>query len=737
MDVRGGYFSTVFALVLMIPGILYGDEPLPVEDSESEERETAEEETEPDDVRVVTQQSLGSRTESEVVRPSMTLDGDSLDRRRNAGNIGEVLDGVAGVSSADFGPGVGRPTIRGLQGSRVQILEDGMRTSDVSGEGVDHVVSGKTLGTEAIEIIRGPATLLYGSGASGGVVNIVTGRFDPRIGDNPSGEIQGSFGFNGRDRQGQFNLEVPVSDEFALRGGLGARASEDFQISGLQVAEETGDENRGIPGRLINSDVGEHHYSLTGIWAPQWGHIGVGYERWNGEYGIAEPFDPVGGQEDEFERIFAGYHRFDLRGEAYDVLPGIEAMRVNLALTDFDQDEDEFEFDRESGAQIERFTEATFEQEELDGRLELSHVPVGVARGVFGVDVNVEDFRADDPRAGSDFFIQPARTTQAGAFLAEQLDLTWGDIEFGGRVGLVDVRPEPIEDPQVTEVRVDDELLAEYDGDPGVRQYVPTSASLGTRVDLGDEQWMRATASRSERTPAVEQLFAFGRHGAADSWEVGNPDLELETYYNGELSFHRRSDSTRLETTAFYNHVDDFVVFAAQTDEQGNEIRMARDGQSVDDGGERLVINQAADVRFYGVELDLEQDFALGDVPMTWHVNGDIVFGETRDGSNLPLMTPPRAGTGLSAAFGDLGLHANVQRIFAQDRTAEAERPTEGYNLLGGDIRWSPRAHEGFEAYLSGRNLLNVQGRRHHSFFKDYAPILGRNVIAGATYRFQ
>ncbi len=740
MDARFRGFSAIIVPLLMVPGMVHGEELPPVGDGESEQPETeveSEEVTEQEEFRVVTQQSLGSRTESEVVRPSLVLDGDNLERRRSGGNVGEVLDGVAGVSSADFGPGVGRPTIRGLQGSRVQVLEDGMRTSDVSGEGVDHIVSGNTMGAEAIEIIRGPATLLYGSGASGGVVNMVTGRFDPRIGQDLSGEVRGTFGLNGRDRQGQLKLEVPVGDEFALRTRLGGRASEDFQISGLQVAEETGDDDRGISGQLINSDVRNHNYSVTGIWAPQWGHIGVGYERWDGEYGIPEPFDPVRGQEDEFERIFADFHRFDLRSEAYDVLPGVETLRVNLSLTDFDQNEDEFEFDDQSGAQTDRVTEATFEQEELDARVELGHQPIGVARGVFGVDVNVDDFRADDPRAGSDFFIQPARTTSVGAFLAEELDFGWGEIEFGGRVGLEDVRPEAVEDPQVTEARVGDELIAEYDGDPGGRRFVPTSASVGTRVDLGESQSIRATASRSERTPSVEQLFAFGRHGAAGSWEVGNPDLDVETYYNGELSFHRRSDSTRLEATAFYNHVDDFVVFAGQTDEQGEAIRMGRDGRSVEEGGERLVINEQDDVRFYGVELDLEQDFALGDVPMTWHLNGDIVVGETRGGNNLPLMTPPRAGTGLSAAFGDLGLNVNYQRIFSQQRTAASERATDGYNLLAGDIRWAPEGQEGFETYLSGRNLLNESGRRHHSFFKDYAPILGRNVIAGATYRFQ
>ncbi len=725
---------TPYLLILAItlsPGLLYGEEA-PVEPVEPVEPGAEPEE----ETRVVTRGSLGSRTESEVARPSVVLDGDELDRRRSGGTVGEVLDGVAGVSNADFGPGVGRPTIRGLQGSRVQVLEDGMRTTDVSGEGVDHIVAGEPLGAEAVEIIRGPATLLYGSGASGGVVNLVSGRFDPRIGQGFNGEARGSFGVNGLDRQGLLRLEAPVGDEMALRATITGRASEDFQISGLQVSPNAGEEDRGLPGQLINSSVSSRTYNVTGIWAPMWGHVGIGYERYEGNYGVPEAFDPVGGQGDEVERIFAGYHRLDLRSEAYDVVPGIEVLRWNLSLSDFDQEEDEFEFSDATGEQIGRVTEATFEAREVDSRLELSQVPLGLLRGVFGVDLNLREFRADDPREGRDFFIQPSRTVRLGVFLVEQLVFDRGEVEVGARVGWEEVLPEGVVDPVVTEARVDGDLVGELDPNPGVRRYVPTSLSMGGRLFIGDAQYLRATASRSQRTPGAEQLFAFGRHGAAGTWEIGDPDLNMETYTNGELTFHREAGATRFQATAFYNHVDDFVIFAAQVDGDGDPIRMGRDGQSVDDGGERLVIFEQADARFYGAELEFFQDFATGMVDWTWHLNGDLVFGELRAGGNLPLITPPRVGTGLSALIADVGAAVHYQWVFPQERVAPSERPTEGYHLVHADLRWAPLAHPGMEVFLRGRNLLNQAGRRHHSFFKDYAPILGRSVVLGASYRF-
>ena len=684
---------------------------------------------EPSEHRVSTTASLRSRTESDLVTPVTTLDGPALDRRRSGGSVGEVLSGLPGISNADFGPGVGRPTIRGLQGPRVQILEDGMRTSDVSKEGVDHIVAGDTLGAQSMELIRGPASLLYGSGATGGVVNTVTGRFAPIIGTDPNGSLYGTYSPNGRDRQAHAELELPLHDTLALRLQTQQRRSEDFRISGLQVASGV-DDHRGLPDQLINSDVQLDKHAITGLWSDEPGYIALGYEFFDTEYGIPEAFDPVGGQEDEFERIFADHHRLDLRSEFFHLVPGIEALRLNAAFTQFSQEEDEFEFSRDDRQLEERVTEATFEKDEIDARLEMTHLPIGRLTGVFGLDFNRNEFVADDPRDGRDFFIQPVTTQSAGLFAVERLHLASTTLEFGARIDVEESRPEAVEDPQTTDLTIDGDTVAEFDPDPGLQRFLPFSTSLGARVDLRDDLELRASTSLSQRAPSSEQLYAFGRHGAAGTWEVGNADLELETYLNSELSLIGDLDDLRFQLTGFYNRVDDFIYFERLPDD---------DGQPTIVDGTEVVFNAQEDVHLYGLEANAAYDIHAGDLRLTPSLWADVLRAQLRDSSDpdLPAMTPPRAGADLDVAYQSVHLHLAYQRVFSQDRTGPAETTTDGFHLLGADLEWTPSRSDGQASlFLRGRNLLNEAGRRHQSFFKDRAPILGRQLTTGVRYHF-
>ena len=684
---------------------------------------------------VVTGDSLISRTESELVRPVRVIEGTELDRRR-AGTLGEVLDGLPGVANADFGPGVGRPVIRGLQGSRVEILEDGMRTSDVSGEGVDHVVAADPLRSRSVEFISGPSSLLYGSGAAGGVVNVVTGRFTPRIGDRISGSVFSSYTDNGNDRQGSAFIDIPMGEQFELRADYAARRSNDFDIKGTQQRD-----GGGKKGTLINSDTESDAYSISGMWSGNRGYLGLGYSRWTNDYGVPEPFDPrpveEGGQSDEFERINAQSDRFDLRSELFAPFPGFSSARLSLAYTEFEQDEIEFEFERTSdgGEFDEKELDAVFVQDELDARLELMHEPIGGFEGIIGLDFNDTDFVAEDPDADSDFFIRPAETRSVGLFLVEKVETGFGLVEFGARVGQQRARPEAVPDPQVESVERGDSEV-EFQRDPGTQRFTTVSSSLGTVVDLSENHRVRASLSHSQRAPSVEQLYAFGRHGAAGTFEVGDPDLGKEDFYNLELSLEQHSDPLRFNITGFFNRVDNFIFFQFEPDEDGNPQRVDADGNP-DEDGELLVFNDQEDVRFFGLELSAERDILTGAVPLTARVSGDFLRGRLRDGGNLPRMTPPRAAIGLDSEWRTLDFSVDFQQVFAQTKTGEAESRTSSYHLLGFDAGWRPQAAEELRVFIRGRNLTNSAGRRHQSFFKENSPILGRALTAGLRYDFQ
>jgi iron complex outermembrane receptor protein len=339
-------------------------------------------------ISVVQTGSMMSQTESEVVRPIAVIEGEEMEKRR-AGTIGEALDGLPGISNADFGPGVGRPVIRGLQGSRVAVLEDGSRVSDVSGEGADHAVASSTLRADSVEVIRGPATLLYGSGATGGVVNVVSGRFSPIIGDRANGAVQASYGLNGHDRRSGVALELPLSGEMAIRLDADYRKTDNFSINGFQSSDGEGKRNE-----LLNSDLESRNLAITGVYAGERGFLGIGFSQWNSDYGIPEA------DAENYARIEAESKRFDLKGDLYDPIPGFNIARISLAYTDYKQDEFEYE-DKVK----ESIPEAVFKQQEFDLRLELTHDPIASWIGVVGLDFNNTKFEAD--AEGDTFFIRP------------------------------------------------------------------------------------------------------------------------------------------------------------------------------------------------------------------------------------------------------------------------------------------------------------------------------------------
>ena len=709
-------------------------------------------EGEPTDRILVRADPRGDRAVDDLVAPVSVLSGEEMERRR-AGTLGELLDGLPGVANSDFGPGVGRPTVRGLQGSRVQVLEDGMGTSDVSREGADHAVAVDTLRADQIEVFRGPATLLFGSGAAGGVVNVVSRRFSPEIPDHFRADGRFSYGFNGNDKQGRLGAEVPLNPDVVLRADSSLRRSDDFDINGFQQIDQTA----GNEDVLGNSSIESDAASLTGLVRGNWGHLGVGVSSWETEYGIPENFDArprdQGGQADEFERIFAEYLRFDLRGEFLQPIRGVSVARMKMSYTDFDQQEKEFEFERTLGGGVldDIALEAEFRNKEFDTRLEFVHDPIGDWSGVFGLQFSDRDFFA--ALEGDEvFYVRPNVTRTLAAFVLEELPTHFGRVEFGARVDRVRSDPEDVLITDVEGIVLPDGAFRPFVEALDAKAFTAVSLSAGALVDVGPAHHARVALTRSQRAPSPEQLFAFGRHSAAGTFEIGDPDLKRETYNNIELGFDRNTGTHRWEMTAFYNRVDEFIFLASEDDGTGNPVLVndignrAGEGATLGcepgDGGlcrlrNQLVFNEQANAEFYGVEFRSVSQIASGRVPLHLRVTGDYVRGKLRDGGNLPRMTPMRLGLGFDTAFGEeWNLSIDFQRVFRQTDTAVAESSTGSFNLVGFDLFWQPALFRNGQIFLQGRNLLNEDGRRHQSFFKEDAPIIGRAFTTGLRFQY-
>ncbi len=676
----------------------------------------------------VTADPLGARSPDELIFPVSVLADEELDKQR-AGTLGETLDGLPGVANSDFGPGVGRPVVRGLQGSRVQVLEDGLKTADVSGEGGDHTVAIDPGRAEQIEVFRGPATLLYGSGAAGGVINVKSGRFSPEFGDAPSVQGQMGYGYNGDERQGNIGLELPVTDNFVLRTDYGLRRSHDFDIDGYQQIGQT----EGDKDTLQNSDAASDSFSVTGLFKGDWGHAGLGYSRWRTDYGIPEVF--LGEGEEEQERIRADFDRVDFRSELNDPLPGFRTARLKLSHTNFNQQEVGYAF--HDGELEESEVELEFENDETDARLELVHNPIGLWQGVVGLQVNDRDFAAageghghgeeheEEEHGGEGFYVRDNETRSFGLFILEERLTDFGRLEFAARVDHVRSNPSTLAEKRHIELPGGGELHQE--ADLGDRNFTPFSLSAGSIIDLDEKHHLRLAITRSERAPSPEQLYAFGNHAASGTVEIGDAGLDEETYTNFEIGLDRHAGPFRFDSTLFYNYVQDFIFLASRDDGTGNPILIE---------GDTLVFNQQDDARFYGAEFTAAWDVIEGAVPLTLRLSGDYVRAKLDNGDNVPRISPGRLGFGVDTAYQDWSLSVDYRHVFRQSESADLESDTEGYDLLSFNASWAPDSLKGAEIFVQGRNLLNEDGRRHQSFLKEEAPIIGRTVMTGIRFDF-
>jgi len=699
----------------------------------------------------VTADPLGERSVEDLARPVTVLAGPELERRQ-AGTIGEVLSTTPGVANADFGPGVGRPVVRGQQGSRVLMLEDGLRTADVSGEGADHAVAVDPWRAEQVEVLRGPSTLLFGSGAAGGVINVTTGRFSPLVPVGAQLDGRAQYAGNGHDRQANLAGDLPLGDRVVLRADHGWRRSNDFSIRGFQDVDQT----EGFRGRLQNSDIASDSSSLSLVAGGQRGFFGAGVSRWRTDYGIPEVFDPQrerGDGSDEFERISAGYDRLDLRGELFSPLRGVQTLRLKAAHTRFDQDETGFEFSRSTGELEDTEVEARFVNRESELRIDAVLAPWAGWTGVLGISGNDRDFFAEVPDSDEEvFYVRPNRTRTAALYTLQERELGPVRVEVGARVERERSRPDDVAGAEIEAVTLADGSLLPFPERLPARRFTPVSLSAGAVGDLREGVRWRTSLGRSQRAPSPEQLYAFGRHPAAGTFEVGDPDLAMERYLSLDAGLSGRHGRLRWSLDLFHTRADNHVFLASEPDPDGGLVFVNDIGQRPGegdtatcvpgDGGlcrfrNQFVVNTQADARFSGGEFEAGWRLTDGDVPTVLRFGADRVRGRLAGGGGLPRITPARHGIGLDTGTGPWRASLDWQRVSGQRRTAPGEAATDGFDTLSAQAAYVHEAQGSTTTvYLRGRNLTNADGRLHQSFFRDSAPITGRSLVLGVRIEY-
>ncbi len=678
------------------------------------------------EVIVVTADPLGN-VDDHMIQPTEILDSEEL-RRRSIQSIGETVSEELGVTSSDFGAGVGRPVIRGMSGGRVKVLENSISSMDASTISNDHAVTTEPVFAEQIEILRGPATLLYGSGASGGLVNVVSNKI-PR--DMPDGIEAGAViqyetvneGFTG---SGEFN---GGSGGFALHLSGMKRDTKDYDIPGFADAhhgeeeehhDEEEEEEEEVAGILENSSTDTE--SVTGglAFMNDTGSIGFSISGLNSLYGIPghhhheeeeeeEHHEEEGGVTTDMEQV-----RYDFAALLLEPFSGIREIKTRWGYNDYEHVE--IEPSGEIGT--------SFSNEELEGRIEIIHDPIGSGHwdGALGIQINSRDFSA----VGEEAFLPPAEQDAIAVFLVEKADIDQWHVDLG--------------------IRYEDQDSESITGDTASHGLF--SIGGGASYDYGDNYELGLSVGYNQRGPAIEELFSNGPHAASNSFEVGNTALGDESSTNIDLHWHKKEGNFQFKVNLFYNLIDDFIYLQEQDlNNDGFADRVEEDfsgdvSESLDpdeDEEPLLLFHTQNDAEFRGFELEGTVNLfnsEKGNLDLrAWT---DYVDAELKDGGgNLPRISPWRIGAGLDYRNGPWDLNLDLIHTAKQNDTAALEEATPGYNMLNLYIAYYfDFGNSSFTLFARGTNLLNEEARRHTSVVKDIAPLPGRSGIIGLRALF-
>lgn len=630
-----------------------------------------------------------ARTADALLQPTEILSGEDLDRHRGL-TLGETLEHELGVSSADFGRGAGRPVIRGQGGPRVLLLENGLTAMDASDVSSDHAVSIDPAHAEQIEILKGPATLMYGSGAAAGVVNVVDGRLPTQVTPGAAAVLRGGYASN--------------ADERFTAGRLGYGLGR-MQF-GVEAAWQDADDYDGRDARRIdNSAVETRSGAVSAAHVGERGSLAASLGRFETQYGL-----PV----EETAFIDLEQDRIDLEGRLLRPLRGLESVRLRVARGDYTHTE--FEAPGEPGT--------VFGNEQIDTRLEAVHAPLRGWRGVIGVQTRDRDFSA----LGEEAFVPSSNSRALGLFVIQERATSFGRVELG--------------------LRRDRERLRPQDAPLPTRRFTPLSASAGAIIDLGAHDHLKLYATRAERAPVSEELYSNGAHLATGSFERGDARLGTETATNIEIGVDRHGLPLGWRLNLYAQDAADYVFqreVDAGLDADGGGIgaadgiadRVDEEGRFDPDGELLLVDYVSADARFWGAEGEISYGGTLAGAE--WRVRGfgDLARGRVRGQGPLPRITPARVGAGLHLHRARWTASLDFTHVAAQDRIAALETRTSGHALLSADLDYAlPAAGGALRLFLRGRNLLDEDARRHTSFIKDRAPLPGRSLVSGLEWQF-
>ena len=653
-----------------------------------------------------------------ILTPTKILQGDELLNKLGT-TLGATLANELGVTATGYGAGSSRPVIRGLEGSRVQILQNGLSVGDVSNISQDHAVGNNMQNAHQVEILRGAAALLYGSGSSGGLVNVVNDRILTNLPDRPTGAVNTSYETVNNGRAGSVEVDGAFGP-IAVHVDTAINNANNYRIPGNSTQSQGepaagwsippgGDGGNNYSGKLPNSFSNQNNLGLGLSYIGQNGYTGVSVERLNNNYGIPTP---------EGGSINQSQNRYDLQHQTRDPFAGFSSFKFSAANSNYNHTE--FNNAGEAASQWKNIAN--------EARFELAHNPIAGWKGTFGAQFSAASLNATEVGTGSYAIVPPTKTNSNALFWIEEGQ--WNSLQgsLGLRYNNVAQKPN-----LGTELEVQDTTSGPT---PGItlqnRNFNLMSYSAGGLWNFMQGYGTGVAYTVSQRAPSAQELYSYGAHESTATFDIGNPNLTKETSHNLEFNIQKTSGLMRGKASIYANRFNNYI-YGFYT---GSSIVTTPSGGEGD--GFSVVTAQQAAATIKGIE---------GELTYNWrqHGLGGRIFGDASQGTfdaggNLPLQPAPRLGAEIAHQHNGWLTNAAYIYSYQQNRLANWEiGPAPSYNLLNAGISYTERVKDvNWTVYINLKNLLNEQIRYATTpmAVRLYAPQPGRSLMVGLRGTF-
>lgn len=662
------------------------------------------------------------QSERDILSGATVVTGEKLERELRS-TIGETLARQPGVSASSFGPNASRPILRGFQGERVGVLMEGIGSIDVSNTSADHAVVIDPLLAERVEVLRGPAALLFGSSAAGGVVNVLDKRIPRAIPANGY-RIDGMAGYGtaASERSAAGNADIALGRTLVVNVNGSYLRTDDLRIPGYVLSSRartaalaaaagptTADDpdfaaTAGLANRLPNSAAETWTAGIGAAVVTDSANVGIALSHYDSLYGIPVRYATASGEEQEAPRLSIVQNRVDVRADIATGGDAIERIRLRAGYAAYRH----FELDDEGTIGT------TFKSKGLEARMELVQATRGGWSGASGVQFLHRNFKV----AGDEAFLPDNLTSRVGLFTLQQFDLGALRLEGGLRFEHSDLQASA------------DPIGQRFFG--GRRSFDAVSGSAGLSYGLASDIRAGINLSRTERAPSAEEMFANGPHAGTQSWELGSAAFALEKAWSAEATLHIHKPGFGLDASAYYSWFSNYIS-ENQVDPAICDAAAAPSGRTVDFPCFQYRQGKA---HYYGVEADMTILLArAGSYAINLDLVGDYVHASGTDDQPLPRIPPARLLAGLEAQSDRLTGRVEVEHAFDQNRIAAFETPTRDYTLVNASVSWNPvPSNQRLSLLLSANNLLDVEARRATSVLKDFAPLAGRDIRVTARF---